>query len=87
MQDPVQPWHGGTVSAGPCGLMLFSVRIYFISGLMTLSVLPAVLLKHTAAAQVNYRPAAGTTGCNRLACVERLTDPGTAEPAPEPEKL
>lgn len=66
---------------------VLSVRIYFISGLMTLSVLPAVLLKHTAAAQVNYRPAAGTTGCNRLACVERLTDPGTAEPAPEPEKL
>lgn len=76
------------MSAVPCGLMLFSQSGFtVVSGLMTLSALPAVLLKHTAVAQVSYRPAAEMTGCNRLACVERLTDPGTAEPPPEPEKL
>lgn len=52
----------------------------------TLSVLPAVLLKHTAVAQVNYRLVKEMTVRYRLARVERMIDPGTAETLPEPEK-
>ena len=64
-----------------------SARIYcHVESNDTPSVLLAILLKHTALAQVNYRPATEITGCSSLAWVKRMIDPGIAELPPEPEK-
>lgn len=78
---PSHPAWRHCIRWAPWPRAILSVRIYCrVKSNDTPSVLSAILVKHTAIAQVNYRPATEITGCNSLARVKRMIDLGIAEP-------